>query len=112
MVHDNFKDEYSRRDFSRNWSLVTVPDKWREHDRRRLSSLDTEHEEGFDELWLGGWLHIEQMDDNYYWMRVGSSTLHIYNTKSNNVVIECHEEGDWVHPDRYRAPYDIINEKE
>lgn len=32
----------------------------------------------FDELVVGDWLHIEQMDDRRYWMRVGDYRIDVF----------------------------------
>jgi hypothetical protein len=51
----------------------------------RLLSRDANGEEDlavanrgiFDELVVDQWLHIEQMTDNTWWMRVGDASIHI-----------------------------------
>ena len=32
---------------------------------------------GFDEIVVGRWLHLEQMDKNYWWMRLGDQEADI-----------------------------------
>lgn len=32
----------------------------------------------FDELVIGDWLHLEQMDKRYYWLRVGDVDINVY----------------------------------
>jgi hypothetical protein len=49
-----------------------------------VARLDTEHRKThvltateFDELAVGRWLHIEQMDSGHWWLNVGGVTMHI-----------------------------------
>lgn len=57
--------------------------------RQRLGEYPTKDEETvtvlpdteFDELVVDQWLHIEQMDSNYWWMNVGGVTVHVTTTK-------------------------------
>ncbi len=47
----------------------------------------------FDELVLGGWLHLEQMDDNSYWMRVGDARIDIMvDQKTGKVMLNIERE--------------------
>ena len=111
MVHDNYKEDRNY-DFSRDWSLSTVPDNHTADNgpgpyRRRLSSKNLEIPESFDELWLGGWLHIEQMTDNYYWMRVGDNIIEAHNTPDGGYTKLYIGDGDIVIESNSDRTYDI-----
>ncbi len=41
-----------------------------------LSFKPSQHVE-FDELVVGEWFHMEQMDDRFWWMRIGDVTVHV-----------------------------------
>lgn len=49
----------------------------------------------FDELVIDNWLHLEQMDDEHWWMRVGPISIRIKpnldNYKESDIIIEDDE---------------------
>lgn len=49
--------------------------KWRLLAHRPDSHLEIEDDGVLDELVLDDWLHLEQMDDNVWWLRVGDAHL-------------------------------------
>ncbi len=47
----------------------------------------------FDELVVGTWLHIEQMDVRYYWMRVGGLTLDVTFGRDGSARVAIRDDG-------------------
>ena len=54
------------------------PGKWRllAHDGQRESRLAGDS--GFDELVVDEWLHVEQMDKDCFWLRVGDARIMVH----------------------------------
>ena len=50
---------------------------WRVVAMREGTPLELQHDGSFDELVVGEWLHVENMDDGSWWMRVGDARLMI-----------------------------------
>jgi hypothetical protein len=48
---------------------------WRLLAHRENGDLELENEGLFDELTLEHWFHIEQMDEDLWWMRVGDARI-------------------------------------
>lgn len=46
----------------------------------------------FDELVIDDWFHLEQMDDNSYWMRVGEYDINVW-VKDGHAALVNVEEG-------------------
>jgi hypothetical protein len=44
---------------------------------RGLETRQVLAETEFDELVVGQWLHIEQMDSGFWWMNIGGVTVHV-----------------------------------
>lgn len=53
--------------------LATSPDPVDSDDEKTIVLPDTE----FDELVVGRWIHIEQMDDGVWWMNIAGVTVHV-----------------------------------
>jgi hypothetical protein len=49
--------------------------RWRLLSHLDGASVETENQGTFDELVVDDWLHIEQMDTNVWWLRVGDARL-------------------------------------
>lgn len=58
----------------RSWRLLAHGDS---------ASLSIEDEGSLDELVLDGWFHLERMQENLWWLRVGDARL----------LVELHENG-------------------
>lgn len=48
---------------------------WRLLAHQGDQKVELENAGVFDELVLGDWLHVEQMDDSQWWLRVGDARL-------------------------------------
>lgn len=80
------------------------------HSRTHLIA-DTE----FDELTVGSWLHVEQMDGSVWWMNIGGVTVHVTADRDGRPKLVwvcgpqdydapregCRYELSWTDPDRY-----------
>ena len=72
----------------------------------RSVSADTEHHRGhlfpnaeFDELVVGRWLHVEQMDNSSWWMNIGGVTLHVTADRDGRPVrVDVDGPGDYDEP--------------
>jgi hypothetical protein len=51
--------------------------KWRVLAHSGTRHFEMENEGVFDELVVDDWLHIEQMDTNVWWMRVGDAWINV-----------------------------------
>jgi hypothetical protein len=51
--------------------------RWRILARREGEKIELENQGAFDELVVDDWLHVEQMDDNVWWLRVGDVRLFV-----------------------------------
>lgn len=67
----------------------------------RFEGSSKEHPVVFDELVIDRWLHLEQMDTNYYWMQLGPLHINVALKPSGDVDIrisrECADYGGVVH---------------
>ena len=54
---------------------MTNTDSWRIHVEDAGKVTDLKGIEGFDELVVGDWFHLERMDKNVWWARVGDARL-------------------------------------
>lgn len=53
----------------------------------------------FDELVVGHWLHVEQMDSGYWWMNVGGVTVHVRADRDGRPThVTVHGPGDYAEP--------------
>ncbi len=53
----------------------------------------------FDELVVGQWLHVEQMDTGFWWMNVGGVTLHVWaNRDGQPRKVTVHGPETWAEP--------------
>lgn len=48
----------------------------------------------FDELVIDDWLHLEQMDDRYWWMRIGDTVLWITVPRKGPVQVAVRKESE------------------
>jgi hypothetical protein len=51
--------------------------RWRFLAHRADGDLELENEGAFDELVVDDWLHLEKMDENVWWCRMGDARLTI-----------------------------------
>jgi hypothetical protein len=66
---------------------VDFGSKWRVLARDGDREVTLENEGVFDELVIDNWLHLEQMTDTSYWMRVGDARISIVRASDGNVVV-------------------------
>ena len=53
----------------------------------------------FDELVVGRWLHIEQMDSTLWWMNIGGVTVHVVVDRDGRAkAVTVHAAGDYADP--------------
>jgi hypothetical protein len=55
----------------------TVESNWRVLAHRGAERVELEGEGIFDELVVDDWIHLEQMDDDVWWLRVGDARVMI-----------------------------------
>ena len=73
----------------RNNPLQTNIDSWRLYARTtRQGEIALEDVDGFDELVVGDWFHIEQMDDDCWWLRVGDAQVIVGLSKKEQPNVE------------------------
>ena len=51
--------------------------RWRILAHREDEKIELENQGTFDELVVDDWLHVEQMDDNVWWLRVGDVRVRV-----------------------------------
>ncbi len=51
--------------------------KWRVLAHRGAERIELEDQGTFDELVLDDWMHIERMEDNVWWLRVGDARISV-----------------------------------
>lgn len=56
---------------------MTPGSRWRILAKDGEREVTAQNEVVFDELVVDGWLHLEQMNENTWWMRVGDARLDI-----------------------------------
>jgi hypothetical protein len=49
--------------------------------------IELENQGIFDELVIDHWLHLEQMDDNSWWARIGDASIHVVIDPSGRVQL-------------------------
>lgn len=70
---------------------------------RTRPALDAPDQEVFDELSVDDWLHIEYMDEGYYWARIGDVRVDIFISEGEPVRVDVGrghhgaEHGDTYH---------------
>jgi hypothetical protein len=53
----------------------------------------------FDELVVGRWIHIEQMDTGFWWMNIGGVTVHVKADRDGRPThVVVHGPGDYTAP--------------
>jgi hypothetical protein len=53
----------------------------------------------FDELVVGRWIHIEQMDTGFWWMNIGGVTVHVKADRDGRPThVMVHGPGDYAGP--------------
>jgi hypothetical protein len=64
----------------------------------------------FDELVVGQWAHIEQMDTGFWWMSIGNVTLHVNADRDGRPTrVTVHMPGTW--DDALPGCEYVLNEK-
>jgi hypothetical protein len=51
--------------------------KWRLSAYEANEKIEFENQGSFDELVVGDWLHVEQMDDKVWWLRLGDARVFV-----------------------------------
>ncbi len=76
---------------------MKIPTKpWRVSAYKNLGRERLRHESKdfcFDEITVGGWLHIEQMDKDHYWMAVGDASFDIRLGKDGKYAVISQKTG-------------------
>jgi hypothetical protein len=80
-------DEKVRR-FGESWRLLA---------HREGGPMELQNQGAFDELILDDWLHIEQMEENVWWIRVGDARLTITLHDGDPPTLDV-ERGFYAHP--------------
>ena len=62
--------------------------RWRILAHREGETVELENQGKFDELVLDDWLHVEQMDDNVWWLRVGDVRIFVTVRGAENPVVD------------------------
>ena len=62
--------------------------KWRLLAHLENRYFEVENQGSFDELVVDGWLHIEQMDANVWWMRVGDASINVTLSPDGQPVVD------------------------
>lgn len=68
-----------------NWRLLA-------HSKNDQKDISFENEGIFDELVVDDWLHIEQMDTNVWWMRVGDARIVVRLKKGHRPMVTIDRE--------------------
>ncbi len=89
-----------------NWRFL-VRD-WRDPDRE-VYHLNSDGNTWFDELAVGGWLHIEWMSGRRWWMQLGDAMINITIPKGQPPVIEVERD---IYYERPSAEDEIRNLKQ
>jgi len=60
---------------------------WRILAKDGSREVTLENQGVFDELVIDDWLHLEQMDERSWWMRVGDASIHVVINKDGSVEV-------------------------
>jgi hypothetical protein len=72
-----------------NSASATKPGwRWRLLAHREDEKVEIANQGRFDELVVDDWLHVEQMDDNVWWLRVGDIRLFVTLSESENPTVD------------------------
>ncbi|HVG85423.1 MAG TPA: hypothetical protein VM820_12930 [Vicinamibacterales bacterium] len=75
-------------DDSRQQRAPAVPGAiWRILAKDGSREVTLENQGVFDELVIDDWLHLEQMDERSWWMRVGDASIHVVINKDGSVEV-------------------------
>jgi hypothetical protein len=72
--------------------------RWRFLAHQEQGSLELENQGVFDELVVDDWLHIEQMDETVWWMRLGDARIMVTVVAGARPIVDIE-----------RASYDAVN---
>lgn len=74
------------------------------HPPIQLDSAQYEGPTEFDELVVGNWFHLEQMDDRDWWMRVGPLAINVrvYADGRHDVIVEHEDTAEYALLARYK----------
>ena len=79
---------FKSRKLGANWRCSAWWGRGKNKVRVETRMVDTDRSaQEFDELVLDDWFHIERMDHNEFWMRVGDHVMRAYKTRSGEVKI-------------------------
>jgi hypothetical protein len=62
--------------------------KWRVLAHNGTERIELENRGVFDELVVAQWLHVEQMDDNVWWLRVGDARVNVRVERDGSVEVD------------------------
>ncbi|WP_437755475.1 hypothetical protein [Sorangium sp. So ce1389] len=65
-----------------------VENKWRVLAHRGAERVEVEGEGVFDELVVDDWIHLEQMDDDVWWLRVGDARVIITVALGQQAIVD------------------------
>jgi hypothetical protein len=69
---------------------------WRILARDGERKIELANEGIFDELVINSWLHLEQMDDDHWWMRVGDAKIDVFVREDGTVEVsidrDCYDQ--------------------
>jgi hypothetical protein len=77
---------------------------WRVLAHREGVSVEIENQGTFDELVVDDWLHVEQMDENVWWLRVGDARLMVTLDASGQPFVDV-ERGFYAVPKDPHGPH-------
>jgi hypothetical protein len=72
--------------------------RWRFLAHQEQGSLQLENQGVFDELVVDDWLHIEQMDETIWWMRLGDARIMVTVVAGARAIVDIE-----------RGAYDAVN---
>ena len=61
---------------------------WRVQARNEDRKIEHTNEGVFDELVVDHWLHLEQLDDRTWWMRLGDARLQVFVAQDGAVTVD------------------------
>ena len=57
------------------------------HRGSKREQVEVRNDGKFDELVVDSWFHLEQMNSNFYWVRVGDHVLNVARKADSSVVV-------------------------
>lgn len=71
------------------WEPIKRPgERWRVLAHDEHTTIELEDQGIFDELVVDEWLHIEQMDDNVWWFRVGDARILVTISENGPPIVD------------------------